>query len=369
MLALRMIRLVQPLLPSLDVVCKRLAQVWDAGQLTNRGSQVILFEERLKERLGCADLSVFCNGTMALLLGLRALDLQGEVITTAFTFPATVNAIDWAGLTPVFCDIDPTNLGLDPARVEAAITDKTSAILAVHMFGVPCDVLALSEIATRHGLKLIFDAAHAFDVEVHGKPIGAFGDATMFSFHATKLFHTAEGGALAYRDPELRRKLHLLNNFGIENEDEANFSGINGKLNEVQAALGLCVLDILDEERRKRASVTQRYLDNLARIPGVQPVQPGPGVRHSYQYMAVTVDPKARLSRDEIFARMRARDIVVRRYPRPLCNTMACYQHLSSALPANLPQATRLAGEVLCLPLHGALTMDEIDLVCDVIRG
>jgi dTDP-4-amino-4,6-dideoxygalactose transaminase len=221
------IRLTRPLLPRLSDFVSLLEEIWGEGWLTNRGNQLQLLERRLKRTLQCENLSLFCNGTMALMLGLKALHLTGEVITTPFTFPATVHAIDWAGLTPVFADIDSETLCIDPRSVEEAITERTSAILAVHVFGVPCDVSALEKIARKYGLRLIYDAAHAFGVEINGIPIGSFGEMSMFSFHATKLFHTAEGGCLIYGDPSLRRKMDLLHNFGIEAEDEVNSSGIN----------------------------------------------------------------------------------------------------------------------------------------------
>jgi len=254
-----MIRLAQPLLPPLKDFVPHLEEIWKAGWLTNRGNKMVELENRLGVVLGAEHLSLFCNGTIALLLGLKALKLAGEVITTPFTFPATAHSLDWAGLTPVFVDVDPRTLNLDPAKVEAAITERTSAILAVHVFGIPCDVEALEALAKKHKLKLIFDAAHAFGTEVNGVPIGQFGDMSMFSFHATKLFHTAEGGGLVYRDPALRNELYLLHNFGIQDEDTVVLSGTNGKMNEIQAALGLAVLEVLDQEREKRARVVRNY--------------------------------------------------------------------------------------------------------------
>lgn len=364
-----MIRFAHPLLPSLSDFDRRLRQIWSEGRLSNRGQQLEELESRLQQHLRCENISLFCNGTVALLLGLRAMGLQGEVITTPLTFPATVHALEWAGLTPVFCDVEADSLGLDPACVERAITEKTSAILAVHVFGLPCNVTALEAIARKHSLKLIFDAAHAFGLEVDGRPVADFGDLTMFSFHATKLFHTAEGGALIYKDDDLKEKLHLLHNFGIRNEEYLPVPGINGKLNEIQAALGLCVLDILDQERTRRALVAARYARNLAQINGVTLLQPGPNVHPSYQYMAVRIGPGAPLSRDEVFERMRGSGVIARRYMSPLCSSIDFYSHLPSAALENLLEASRSEKEILCLPFHGSLTDEEIDFVCEIIRG
>lgn len=364
-----MISFTRPLLPPLPDFQTRLQEIWSDGWLTNRGKQLERFETRLKQTMRCEQISLFCNGTIALLLGLRALRLQGEVITTPFTFPATIHAIQWAGLTPVFCDIDPVTMCLDPRRVEEAITEKTTAILAVHVFGIPCDVKALEAIARKHHLKLVFDAAHAFGVEISGTPIGDFGDMSMFSFHATKLFHTAEGGALVYQDKSLASDLHLLHNFGIPSEDHVLLSGINGKMNEIQAALGLCVLDLLDEERRKRAAVAARYLTHLTRVPGVSYHPSGSEVRSSLQYMPIRIHQNAGKSRDEIYQRMRASGILARRYFYPLCSRIECYAHLPSAAPSNLPQALAIEKEILCLPFHGDLSDAELDQVCEMIRN
>jgi dTDP-4-amino-4,6-dideoxygalactose transaminase len=364
---LEAIRLTRPLLPRLSDFVSLLEEIWDEGWLTNRGKQHQLLERRLKRTLQSENLSLFCNGTMALMLGLKALPLAGEVITTPFTFPATVHAINWAGLTPVFADIDAETLCIDPRSVEEAITERTSAILAVHVFGIPCDVSALEQIAQKHHLVLIYDAAHAFGVEIDGIPIGNFGEMSMFSFHATKLFHTAEGGCLTYRNESLRRKIDLLHNFGIEAEDEVNSSGINGKLNELQAALGLCVLDLVKEESRRRIFVANRYLANLSNADGIRPVVPGENVLQSHQYMPILIDRSAPRSRDQVFSSLRRRKILARRYFRPLCSKIDCYSSLPSAQAKNLPCAEKIETEVLCLPIHGDLTLEDVDLVCETI--
>lgn len=364
-----MIRLTRPLLPSLDSFNLRLAEIWKAEWLTNRGDQSVELEERLRTYLGCDNLSLFCNGTIALLLGLKALKLSGEVITTPFTFPATTHAIDWAGLTPVFADIDPTRLTLDPKKVEEAITAKTTAILAVHVFGIPCEVHALESIARKYNLKLIYDAAHAFGTEVDGVPIGNFGDLSMFSLHATKLFHTAEGGALVYGDSTLKKELYHLHNFGIKDEDTVISSGINGKMNELQAALGLCVLELVENERQKRALIVERYTANLKSAPGIKLVTPDDSVRSSYQYMPILITVESGRTRDVIFQQLRAQEILARRYFRPLCTKVPCYAALPSASAENLPVAEMIDQQVLCLPLHGDLTHDEIDRICEIIAA
>jgi dTDP-4-amino-4,6-dideoxygalactose transaminase len=366
---LEVIRLTRPLLPRLSDFVPLLEEIWDEGWLTNRGKQHQLLERRLKCALHSDNLSLFCNGTMALMLGLKALRLAGEVITTPFTFPATVHAIDWAGLTPVFADIDPESLCIDPRSVEEAITERTSAILAVHVFGNPCDVSALEKIAQKHHLRLIYDAAHAFGVEICGIPVGNFGEMSMFSFHATKLFHTAEGGCLVYGKASLRKTIDLLHNFGIQAEDEVNISGINGKMNELQAALGLCVLDLVKEESNRRKIIANRYLANLRDVDGIRPVVPGKNILQSYQFMPILIGRSEFRSRDEIFSSLRRRKILARRYFRPLCSKIDCYSSLPSAQGRNLPHAERIESEILCLPIHGDLSLDDVDRVCEAVLG
>jgi dTDP-4-amino-4,6-dideoxygalactose transaminase len=346
----------------------RLQEIWNDGWLTNRGKQCLKLEQELKSYLRCENLSLFCNGTIALLLGLKSLKLSGEVITTPFTFPATTHAIDWAGLTPVFADIDPDTLTIDPRRVEEAITTRTTAILAVHVFGIPCDVQALDQIAKKHNLKLIYDAAHAFGAEIDGVPVGNFGDLTMFSLHATKLFHTAEGGALVYKDSTLQKELHYLHNFGIVDEDTVVCSGINGKLNELQAALGLCVLDMVEQERQTRANIVAHYISRLNSITDVTVVTPPPAVRQSYQYMPILLTGSGKRTRDSIFTKLRENDILARRYFRPLCSKTPSYSHLASAFSSNLPCAELIDQQILCLPLHGNLTESNIDRICEIIN-
>ena len=358
----------RPLLPSLEAYVDRLHGVWDRQWLTNHGADHVELQRRLREYLDAPFLSLFDNGTTALFLGLRALGLTGEVITTPFTFPATVHAIDWNGVTPVFCDIDSETMTVDPARIEALVTARTSAILGVHVYGIPCAVEAIQRIADRHGLKVVYDAAHAFGVRIDGTQIGNFGDMSMFSFHATKLFNTAEGGCLIYRRPELEEQLRLLQNFGILNEEEVVLSGLNGKMNELEAALGLCVLDCVEEERQRRQAVVAAYREKLGDIPGITCQPTFSGVRESLQYFVIRVDAsRFGCSRDGVFRRLREGNVYARKYFHPLCSDYPCYRHLASAAPGNLPVAGRVGREVLSLPLYGNLPPEDAGRIASMI--
>jgi dTDP-4-amino-4,6-dideoxygalactose transaminase len=358
----------RPLLPPLDDVRARLEEVWRSQWLTNCGEQHDRLERALTDRLGVAQLSLFNNGTIALLVAIRALDLRGEVITTPFTFPATPHALAWAGITPVFADIDPVRLTIDPARVEALITPKTTAILAVHVYGVPCDVEALAAIAARHGLRLLYDGAHAFGVRCDGRGIGTFGDATMFSFHATKLFHTAEGGAIACADAALRHRIDRQKNFGIAGQELVECVGINGKMNEVQAALGLSVLAGTDAEVGRRRAIFAIYRQRLGGVRGLTLMPELPGVESSYQYCAVLIDgSRFGQSRDEVQQTLKAYNVFARKYFYPLCSDYDCYRDLPSADPACLPVARLAASQVLCLPLYGSLEPSAVQAICDIV--
>jgi dTDP-4-amino-4,6-dideoxygalactose transaminase len=320
-------------------------------------------EARLAEFLAVPFVSLFNNGTVALQAALTVLDLPrgGEVLVTPFTFPASVHVITACGLKPVFCDIDPATLTIDPRRIEDAIGPDTCAILGVHVYGIACDVKAIDSIATRYGLKVIYDGAHAFGTKIDGVPIGRFGDVTMLSFHATKLFHTVEGGALMSPHADLQRRIYLERNFGIADEETILFPGVNGKANEIQAAIGLLVLDMVEEEWARRQAILDQYRTVLVAIPGIEILEIPPHVSRSYQYLPVRIDAaKAGFSRDDLYARFRQRAIHARKYFYPLCSSAPHYRDLLSARPANLPVATRAAGEVLCLPFHGALTAADL---------
>jgi dTDP-4-amino-4,6-dideoxygalactose transaminase len=358
----------RPLLPPLDDVHARLEEVWKARWLTNVGEQHVRLEHALLERLGVPHLSLFNNGTIALLVAIRALGLRGEVITTPFTFPATPHALTWTGVTPVFADIDPVRLTIDPARVEALITPKTTAILGVHVYGVPCDVEGLAAIAARHGLRLLYDGAHAFGVRCDGRGIGTFGDATMFSFHATKLFHTAEGGAVACGDAALRHRIERQKNFGIAGQELVECVGINGKMNELQAALGLSVMAAMDAEIDRRRTILALYQQRLGGVRGITITPELPGVEGSYQYCAVRIDgSKFGRSRDEVQQMLKTYNVFARKYFYPLCSDFECYRDLPSANPACLPVARLAASQVLCLPLYGSLEPSAVQTICDIV--
>ena len=358
----------RPLLPPLDDVRARLEEVWRSQWLTNWGDQHARLERALTDRLGVAQLSLFNNGTIALLVATRALDLRGEVITTPFTFPATPHALAWTGVTPVFADIDPVRLTIDPARVEALITPRTTAILGVHVYGVPCDVEALAAVAARHGLRLLYDGAHAFGVRCGGRGIGTFGDATMFSFHATKLFHTAEGGAIACADAALRHRIERQKNFGIAGQELVECVGINGKMNELQAALGLSVLAGMDAEIDQRRAILTIYQERLGGVRGLTLMPELPGVENSYQYCAVRIDgSRFDQSRDEVHQTLKTYNVFARKYFYPLCSDYDCYRDLPSADPACLPVARLAASQVLCLPLYGSLEPSAVHTICDIV--
>src|SRR5262245_54886220 len=358
----------------------RLEEVWSTEQLTNIGAQHDRLESALRAHLGVAELSLFTNGTVALITAIRAIGLSGDVLTTPFTFPATPHALSWSGITPVFCDIDPVTLNIDPEAVARAVTSRASGILAVHVYGNPCDVAALQRVADRHGLKIIYDAAHAFGTRIDGRGVGTFGDATMFSFHATKLFHTAEGGALACSHPALKARIDDLRNFGIHGPDAVEAIGLNGKMTELQAALGLCVLDAIDEELGRRRRLLARYRERFAAMDGITWLETDAGhpasrdggttVESSCQYAVVRVDEKGfGCSRDALHRELRAYNVFTRKYFSPLCADYDCYRHLPSAAPSNLPVARRVVREVLCVPLYGRLSESEVDRICDMIAA
>lgn len=358
----------RPLLPPLEEYTALLQDVWASGWLANGGEQHRALEAELQQWLQVPHLSLFNNGTIALLVACQALGLTGEVITTPFTFPATPHVLSWNNATPVFADIDPETLCIAPASVESRVTPRTSGILGVHVYGAPCDVHAIAAIARDHQLRVVYDGAHAFGTQIDGQAIGTFGDATMFSFHATKLFHTAEGGALAVNDRALKERVDLLKNFGIKNEDEVAMPGINGKMSELQAALGRVVLRHVGAERQRRAAVRQVYEQRLADIAGLRlHVMPG-GVTDSLQYLVLRVNAaQAGCSRDALHERLKQYNIITRKYFNPLCSEYSCYRHLPSAQPKNLPNAYRVASEALVLPLYGALAIDDVHRICDAI--
>lgn len=357
------------MLPSLDEYNLELHDIWDSKQLTNNGPKLLQLENEVQKILKVSSISIFNNGTIALMMAISGLRILGEVITTPFTFPATPHVLYWNGITPVFCDIDNETMTIDPNRIGRLITPRTTAIMGVHVYGIPCHVQAIQDIANRYGLKVIYDAAHAFMTEINGNGIGNFGDVSMFSFHATKLFHTAEGGALTCNDSNLKQRIDYLRNFGIKNEEEVAMLGLNGKMNELQAAMGLVNLRYLEVERSKRKSVVDTYNRLLSDIKGIRIFQFPNNIKNSYQYYVIRVDPsKFGSSRDELHTHLKKYNIYSRKYFFPLCSEYACYKNLPSSDPNNLPIAVQIAKEVLCLPLYGGLDIPSAEKICEIIR-
>ena len=360
----------RPLMPDHESYSERLKNVWDSQWLSNGGEQHKQLEAELVERLRVPYLSLFNNGTTALTVAIQALRLQGEVITTPFSFPATTHALAWNNITPVFCDIDPSTMTIDPSKIERHITNKTSAILGVHVYGVPCFVDEILEIADRHGLKVVYDAAHAFGAEINGRPIGSYGDISMFSFHPTKLFHTSEGGGLTYNNPHLKERIDLLKNFGIKNEFEVIMPGINGKMNELSALMGRCVLPLVDDERAKRKKLRIRYSEELAAVPGVDVLNIPEGVKDSCQYFVVRIDSnKFGKSRDDVYDELRKHNVYSRKYFYPLISDYPCYNHLPSTKSSSLTVAKEASEQVLCLPFYGGLGESDINGICRIIKS
>ena len=362
------ITVTSPLLPDLDAFHALLKEVWDSKWITNNGS----FHKRLEEAL-CAYLrvpyiSLFTNGTLPLLTALQALRITGEVITTPYSFVATTHAIWWNGCKPVFVDIDPANCGMDPDKIEAAITPRTTAIMPVHCYGKPCDIERIQAIAERYGLKVIYDAAHAFGVEVNGKSILEAGDLSTLSFHATKVYNTVEGGAMVMHDAETKKRIDYLKNFGFAGETTVIGPGINSKMDEVRAAYGLLNLKQVDEAIEKRHQVAIRYREALRDVKGIRFFDDMPGVRHNYSYFPVFVDAEEYgMTRDELYFKMKEQGVYGRRYFYPLISTFSTYRGLPSAADDNLPVATRIANEVICLPMHHELSDTDLERILRLI--
>ena len=362
------ITVTSPLLPDLDEFHALLKEVWDSKWVTNNGS----FHKRLEEAL-CAYLkvpyiSLFTNGTLPLLTALQALRITGEVITTPYSFVATTHAIWWNGCKPVFVDIDPDNCGMDPDKIEAAITPRTTAIMPVHCYGKPCDMKRIQTIANKYGLKVIYDAAHAFGVEVKGESVLNQGDLATLSFHATKVYNTLEGGALVMHDEQTKKRIDYLKNFGFAGETKVVAPGINSKMDEVRAAYGLLNLKQVDEAIEKRHQVAIRYRDALRDVKGIRFFDDMLGVRHNYSYFPIFIDAEEYgMTRDELYFKMREEGVFGRRYFYPLISTFSTYCGLPSAVPENLPVATRVADEVICLPMHHGLSEADIMKVVELI--
>lgn len=358
----------QPSLPALDDFLPYLEKIWKEKWLTNNGRFHQDFEKALADYLGVKYVSLFCNGTCALQVGLQTLRITGEVITTPFTFAATTHSIHWNACTPVFCDIDPVTFNLDPEKVESLITPKTTAIMPVHVFGNPCDVIKLKSIADLHDLKLFYDAAHAFGVKKDGDSILNFGDLSMLSFHATKIFNTFEGGALITNEKSLKERIDFLKNFGFADETTVVAPGINGKMDEFHAALGLLQLKKIDGEIKKSKNIVQIYRERLSEHDGITLMPKMPDIEYNYSYFPVLVDDeKYGLSRDELYNVLRNNNIFARRYFYPLASNFPIYKNLPSSSTDNLPVATRIAEQVLCLPIYADLAVQDINKTVDII--
>ena len=352
-------------MPSYEEYCAEIAPLWETRWLTNCGSIHNKLIDGLKGYLDVDNLTLFTNGHMALEILLQALVLEGEVITTPFTFASTTHAIVRSGLTPVFCDIREDNYTIDPSKIEALITPRTSAILPVHVYGNMCDVDAIQRIADEHGLKVVYDAAHVFGVRRKGAGAGSFGDASMFSFHATKVFHTIEGGAITAKDPQVIERAEHIRNFGLAGDDAA-FCGPNAKMNEFAAAMGICNLRHVDEEIAKRAEAAERYLEHLDGVAGLKPWRPDADVQPNYAYFPVLVNHAVfGATRDGIFDALSAQGITARRYFYPLTSDFSCYRGVFD--PGETPVARAIASNVICLPLYAGLERETVDRVCSIV--
>ena len=361
------IHVTRPYLPPLSDFTDGLREIWENRWLTNNGPVLQRFAATLKEQLRTPNLSLFSNGTLALQVGLQALRVSGEVITTPFTFVATTHSLYWNRMRPVFVDIEPNYYTIDPESVEAAITPWTTAILAVHVYGHPCDLHALADIAARHNLTLIYDAAHAFGVEVEGTPISSHGDMSMFSFHATKIFHSFEGGMLVFRQAFGNADAEYLKNFGFKNELEVVMPGTNAKMNEVQALMGEMMLRHLPGIIAARKAVYDRYRDNLSGVPGIRFVPPFENnVKYNYAYMPIEIDPELfGIGRDEVHERLTTYNVFARRYFYPLVCDYACYCHVPVSTPLTVARA--VANRILTLPIYPDLELADVDRICEMI--
>ena len=359
----------QPIMPSLDDFTALIAEIWQTKVLTNGGPFHQRLETALSAYLDVPTAMLFNNGTIALMVALRMFDLPpgGEVITTPLTFAATAHAISWNGQTPVFADISRETLTLDPAAVERAITPKTCAILAVHVYGIICDVEGLQAVADKHGIPLIYDAAHAFGAALDGLPIAHFGNASVFSFHATKLYNTFEGGLIATPDAADIQRIRLLRNFGILNEEEVLTIGINGKVNELQAAIGLLNLDLIEGEQRVRRSLRQNYTDRLRHVRGIRLAPEQANVVNSEQYFPVIIDPqKFGRTRDDVYNSLKTINIFSRKYFHPICTDFVPYRGSRIVSFLNIPYAEIVKSQILCLPFHSGVDDRDVDDICNV---
>jgi dTDP-4-amino-4,6-dideoxygalactose transaminase len=357
----------RPFLPALEEFLPYLERIWQSHHLTNAGPFHQEFESALADFLGVEHVSLFANGTLALLTALQALRIAGDVITTPFSFVATSHVLTWNRLRPVFVDIEPETFNLDPEKIRAAITPETTAILPVHVYGTPCNIGRIAEIAAEHNLRVIYDAAHAFGVGHHGRNVAAYGDLSVLSFHATKVFNTFEGGAIVSRTPEMKLRIDRLKNFGFADEVTVIEPGINGKMNEFQAALGLLQLKHVDAAIARRRAIHELYCSALADTPGI--VLPARTDDHNFSYFPLQVGAGYALTRDALYEHLKTQGIFSRRYFYPLISEFPMYRSLSSAQSHNLPNASAAAKAVLCLPIYPDLPHEEALRVAGIVRG
>lgn len=364
----KLITVTSPLLPNLDDFNEMLKQIWESKWITNNGSFHKQLEKELAAYLKVPYISLFTNGTLPLITALQALRITGEVITTPYSFVATTHALWWNGIKPVFVDIDSRTGNIDPNKIEAAITPKTTAIMPVHVYGKPCDTQLIQEIADQYGLKVIYDAAHAFGVEVNGESILNAGDLSTLSFHATKVYNTVEGGAMVMHDERMKKRIDYLKNFGFANETTVVGPGINSKMDEVRSAYGLLNLKQVDKAIEARHQVAIKYREALRDVEGITFFDDMPGVRHNYSYFPIFVDEKKYgMSRDELYFKMKEQNVLGRRYFYPLISEFSTYRGLDSARPENLPNAHKMANTVICLPMHHILSDQDIQRTLDCI--
>lgn len=365
----KIITVTSPLLPDLDEFNAMLKEIWASKWITNNGSFHKQLEKELAAYLKVPYISLFTNGTLPLITALQGLRITGEVITTPYSFVATTHSLWWNGIKPVFVDIDPATGNIDPDRIEAAITPKTTAIMPVHVYGKPCNTKRIKEIADTYGLKVIYDAAHAFGVEVDGESVLNAGDLSTLSFHATKVYNTVEGGALVMHDAETKKRIDYLKNFGFANEVTVVGPGINSKMDEVRSAYGLLNLRQVDAAIEARRQVAIKYREALRPVEGITFFDDMPGVKHNYSYFPIFVDAeKYGMTRDELYFKMKEHNVLGRRYFYPLISEFSTYRGLESARPENLPNAHRMADTVICLPMHHALSDEDVERVIDVIK-
>jgi len=361
------INVTKPNLPPLKDLIPFLEKIWDSGIITNNGPYHDKLEEALCEYLGVKFISLFCNGTIALVTALKALRISGEVITTPFSFVATAHALQWNNITPVFVDIDPSTLNIDPTKIEDAITPNTTAILPVHCYGNPCSVEKIDRIAANYNLRVIYDAAHAFGVNCHCGSVLNHGDLSVLSFHATKVFNTFEGGAIVSPDARTKEHIDHLKNFGFVDETTVVATGINGKMNEIQAAMGLLQLKAIDEAIESRNQIANLYKKRLSTTDGIRYVTGTGQRRATHPYSPIIVEPNYPLSRDELYFLLQEKGFYGRRYFYPLISTFPMYRQLPSARESNIQCAKHLGDQILCLPMYPDLALSHVDEICSII--